>query len=93
MEYGDDCLIWSRRIIKIYSGLNQEVERYSDVKYILMVNNVDYTSITIGEESVITQEFDNVTDDLIETDISKELKDPQRFMQLLFEELEEIYED
>lgn len=93
MEYGDDCLIWGRRIIKIYSGLNQEVERYSDVKYILMVNNVDYTSITIGEESVITQEFDNVTDDLIETDISKELKDPQRFMQLLFEELEEIYED
>jgi len=93
VEYGDDCLIWGRRIIKIYSGLNQEVERYSDVKYILMVNNVDYTSITIGEESVITQEFDNVTDDLIETDISKELKDPQRFMQLLFEELEEIYED
>ena len=21
MEYGDDCLIWGRRIIKIYSGL------------------------------------------------------------------------
>jgi hypothetical protein len=62
----------------------------------IMVNNADYTSIVFGEGRTSSLEFDMDTDDMVDEDISDIMQEPLWFLNLIFEEIEdivEIYED